>query len=91
MAKPIHYEPHPVTPERKAELVAQGVTIIDARYKPADLVAEEAGEEAPAITRESIDTMTRRELVQCLEAHGVEGATGKVSDLRNWLKQVVFI
>lgn len=91
MAKPIHYEPHPVSAERKAELAAQGVAIIDARYKPSDLVAEGAGEDAPAITRESIDQMTRRELVQCLEAHGVEGATGKVTDLRNWLKQVVFI
>ena len=30
----IVYEPHPVTPERKAELRAQGVQIIDARFKP---------------------------------------------------------
>jgi len=34
--KPVHYEPHPVTAERKAELVAQGVRIVDAIYKPAD-------------------------------------------------------
>ena len=32
----IHYEPHPVTPERKAELRAQGLTIIDARFAPVD-------------------------------------------------------
>ena len=32
----IAYEPHPVTPERKAELVAQGFKIIDARFKPAN-------------------------------------------------------
>ena len=32
----IAYEPHPVTPERKAELLAQGFHIIDARFKPAD-------------------------------------------------------
>ena len=32
--KPIHYEPHPVSPERKAELLAQGVRIIDAIYDP---------------------------------------------------------
>lgn len=31
----IRYEPHPVTPERKAELVALGYRIIDARFKPA--------------------------------------------------------
>jgi hypothetical protein len=32
--KPIKYEPHPVTPERKAELVAAGFKIIDARFAP---------------------------------------------------------
>ena len=30
----IHYEPHPVSVERKAELVKQGVKIIDARFQP---------------------------------------------------------
>lgn len=30
----INYEPHPVTPERKAELRAQGFKIIDARFDP---------------------------------------------------------
>ena len=30
----IHYEPHPVTNERKAELRAKGLRIIDARFAP---------------------------------------------------------
>lgn len=30
----IHYEPHPVTKERKAELRAKGLRIIDARFAP---------------------------------------------------------
>ena len=30
----IKYEPHPVTPERKAELRSQGFKIVDARYNP---------------------------------------------------------
>lgn len=30
----IHYEPHPVTPERKAELRAQGFVILDAIFAP---------------------------------------------------------
>ena len=48
----IAYEPHPVTPERKAELVAQGFKIIDARFKHAD--AEPAKAEAePAPQRRS--------------------------------------
>lgn len=32
----IKYEPHPVTPERKAELIAQGYLILDAIYAPED-------------------------------------------------------
>lgn len=48
----IAYEPHPVTPERKAEQLAQGFRIIDARFKPAD--AEPANAEpAPAPQRRS--------------------------------------
>jgi hypothetical protein len=30
----IIYEPHPVTPERKADLRAKGYKIIDARFAP---------------------------------------------------------
>lgn len=30
----IIYEPHPVSPERKRELVGQGYKIIDARFAP---------------------------------------------------------
>lgn len=32
----IAYEPHPVTPERKAELIGQGFKIVDLAFKPAD-------------------------------------------------------
>lgn len=39
--RPIKYEPHPVSPERKAELIAAGFKIIDARFAPAG--------EAPAV------------------------------------------
>jgi hypothetical protein len=38
----IHYEPHPVSPERKAELRAQGLTIVDDIYRPKDAPAEPA-------------------------------------------------
>lgn len=34
MSRPIIYEPHPVSPERKAELRAKGYKIIDARFAP---------------------------------------------------------
>lgn len=42
----IAYEPHPVTPERKAELRADGFTIVDARFEP-----EGEKKPAPAKTR----------------------------------------
>lgn len=32
--KEIWYEPHPVTPERKAELVKQGYKIVDEQFAP---------------------------------------------------------
>lgn len=50
----IYYEPHPVSPERKAELRGMGYNIIDARFAPADWVAPDAVEakiEAPAKRR----------------------------------------
>lgn len=34
MEREIIYEPHPVTPERKAELRAHGYKIIDAMFAP---------------------------------------------------------
>lgn len=39
---PIHYEPHPVSAERKAELREQGLTIVDARFAPADEKQDDA-------------------------------------------------
>jgi hypothetical protein len=36
MEQEIVYEPHPVSPERKAELRAKGVIILDAIFKPVD-------------------------------------------------------
>lgn len=41
----IAYEKHPVSPERKSELIAKGYKIIDERFKPADAV--EVVEEKP--------------------------------------------
>lgn len=34
MSDKIKYEPHPVSPERKAELRSQGYKIVDARFEP---------------------------------------------------------
>lgn len=35
------YEPHPVTPERKAELRAEGYKIIDARFAPGNEIRQD--------------------------------------------------
>lgn len=49
------YEPHPVTPERKAQLRAQGYRILDAVFAPADYVhpdaAQAASDDAPVRAR----------------------------------------
>jgi hypothetical protein len=33
--RPVQYEPHPVSRERKLELKAQGFKIVDAKFAPA--------------------------------------------------------
>ena len=43
----IAYEPHPVSPERKAELRAQGYKILDARFKPEEPEAKPVEAEKP--------------------------------------------
>lgn len=43
----VAYEPHPVSPERKAELRAQGFKIVDIRFKPAALEKEATQDEKP--------------------------------------------
>lgn len=42
----IIYEPHPVSPERKAELLAAGYKIIDARFAPDGYVHPDAAKPA---------------------------------------------
>lgn len=46
----IAYEPHPVSPERKAELRALGLRIVDIQFKPAD---EESTEQPAADAAEA--------------------------------------
>lgn len=52
--RPIHYEPHPVTRERKAEIMAQGFRILDAKFRPKDY-AEPAAEEVPTVSDEAAE------------------------------------
>ncbi len=66
--RPIAYEPHPVSPKRKAELWAQGYQIIDAVFKPAG--SSNPGQEAPA--GKPSDGLKVDELKAALAAKGVE-------------------
>lgn len=80
----IKYEPHPVTPERKAELRDQGYKIIDARFAP-------ASEAAPVPqSPEDIDGMGKKDVSELLKAHGDDGK-GSVGELRERLKAVMFV
>tara|TARA_Y100000310_G_scaffold324866_2_gene387353 strand:- start:15686 stop:15949 length:264 start_codon:yes stop_codon:yes gene_type:complete len=83
----IKYEPHPVSPERKAELRSQGFKILDARFAPEDETPE-------GPTRENIAKMARWDVVDLLEVHGVpesdcEGV--EVDELRKKLIQTLFV
>lgn len=64
----IAYEPHPVTPERKAELREQGFRIIDARFAPAGALP--AGEVAEAPTKTEIATMKKADCLEWLARKG---------------------
>ena len=84
MADKVAYEPHPVTPERKAELRAQGFKIVDARFKPK--------EAAPSVPQslEDIEDLRKGEVREWLEAHGVSDIPPKVADMKDMLKRVMF-
>lgn len=47
--RPIAYEPHPVSPERKAELRAAGYKIIDARFDPGPKTDEGLRDDGPTV------------------------------------------
>lgn len=38
--KPIKYVKHPITPEQKASLIAEGFKIVDEIYKPVEVEVE---------------------------------------------------
>jgi hypothetical protein len=54
----IVYEPHPVSPERKAELRALGYKIIDAAFKPLGLI-EAVGADADGLQAQETETETK--------------------------------
>lgn len=86
---PIVYEPHPVTPERKAEIIAAGGKIIDARFAPADWQPEPTASDVPS--KSDIAVMKRADLIEWLEAHGVDAPDGSVAEMREQLRAIMFV
>jgi hypothetical protein len=83
---PIIYEPHPVSPARKAELRAQGCQIIDAAFAPVGYMPDRQG----TPVRPDIDQMTRKQLMDALSAYGADvPPRALVADLRGMLRSVV--
>lgn len=83
----IIYEPHPVSPERKAELRKAGLTIIDLRFRPDDVVAQI--KPTPGLTRTDVARMSKAKLVDELTARGLE-AGGFGDDMRARLAEALF-
>lgn len=86
----IHYEPHPVSRERKAELRAKGLKIIDARFAPADI--KPSDEPKVPTCPADIDNLTKGEAREWLTIHGVTpgGRTGEAK-LKELLKETMFM
>ena len=81
MERPIVYEPHPVSRERKAELLAEGFRIVDAKYRPS-----EAKDVPPA---NDLSKLTVESLKEMLDAAGIEYPAGaKKADLLALLEAV---
>ena len=83
MERPIVYEPHPVSRERKAELLAEGFRIVDAKYRPSEaedvLPPDLIASMPPA---DDLSKLTVEKLKEMLDAAGVEyPADAKKADL----------
>jgi hypothetical protein len=67
MTRQPYYEPHPVTPERKKELIDCGYRILDAKFAP-------QGWKPPALQHDVGEAATAAELRKVLDSAGVEYA-----------------
>ncbi len=85
----IIYEPHPVTPERKAELRAKGFHIVDAKFAPPDALSAPEPIEAEAVTRTQLVRMRKADLRALAVAEGLNHE-GTVDDLRERLAWHLF-
>jgi hypothetical protein len=81
------YEPHPVSPERKAELRKSGLTILDIRFMPEnERPAPKANNE---LTRTDVARMSKTGLVDQLSARGLD-VGGSADDMRERLSEALF-
>lgn len=93
------YAVHPVKPEVKAEANKRGYKLLDARFAPEGepLMDGQTGERVEASltagepTREDVAKMPKAEVIEWLEAHGVEKPDGPLTDLRAKLTAIMFV
>ncbi|WP_353338576.1 hypothetical protein [Pelagimonas sp. KU-00592-HH] len=95
----IAYVKHPITTAQKKEICAKGLRIIDARFAPegADIIDPNAKTKTqskspaePPRSAEDVDKLLKSDLVNFLKGHGVEDPKGKVPELREQLKAIMF-
>ena len=89
MKNPIKYEPHPVSPERKAELRAAGFIIVDARFRPEGHKEEAPQKPTEGLTRTQVARMTKGALVDELRARGMY-LGGTADEMRERLASELF-
>lgn len=86
----IVYLRHPVSEADKLAIRAAGLRILDIRFRPAS--AQPVGAAAGEIpTADEIATMKRAQVVEWLQAHGVDSPTGRLPDLRATLERVIYL
>ena len=84
----IFYEPHPISPERKAELRTMGYKILDERFYPGPKPTAPVTD----FTREGVAAMDKADVVELIEAHGGKADGRKsVERLREELIEIMFI
>lgn len=91
----VAYVSHPVSRELKADLNSQGYAVVDARFAPegAEIMGDaENGAAAIPSTREEVESLSKEDLIDLIEAHGgsVDGRTSH-ANLVSMVQEIMFV
>lgn len=87
----IVYIEHPVSAADKAAIRGAGLRIRDSQFRPAGALPPAPVPSGDIPTRDEIATMKRAQVVEWLQAHGVDGPKGKLPDLRAALERIIYL